>query len=136
MDSEREWRLLMVERLSMQGVLVAEKDSPLRKLLKIPQAKDFIRIKKTGVFAKRSGLVVRYIPDDKDIVYWGVAASKFAYRKAVDRNLAKRRLRMLISQKPPLRPGYYLVTATVHTNKISYEHLQRDYESLVRKVSH
>lgn len=119
----------------MQDVLVAEKDFLPNKLLKIPQAKDFVRIKKTGIFAKRSGLVVRYIPHDADAIYWGVAASKFAYKKAVDRNLAKRRLRMLVSQTPPPRPGYYLVTATSSTNKISYEQLQRDYESLVRKVS-
>lgn len=119
----------------MQGALVAEKDSLLSQLLKIPQAKDFVRIKKTGVFAKRSGIVVRYIPHELDAVYWGVAASKFAYKKAVDRNLAKRRLRMLVSQTPPPRPGYYLVTATASTNKIPYAQLQRDYENLVRKVS-
>ena len=114
----------------MQDVRVEDKNC----LHKIPLNKDFIRVKKEGFFCKKSGLVLRYIKGTATLVYCGVAASKFAYKRAVDRNYAKRRMRELLHHNPPQKPGYYLLTATSSSNKIVFEDLKNDYRQLLTKI--
>lgn len=130
MDFVPEWLQLTEEKLSIQDVHVVEKDY----LHKLKYNRQFILIKKTGLSLKKSGLILKHLKTNDRDIKWAVSASKYAYKKSVDRNYAKRRLRELIRNNPPILHGNYLLSATHLTNKISFEELKHEYITLLSKI--
>lgn len=65
----------------------------------------------------------------------GVVAGR-GYKKAVDRNLAKRRTRgCIIERKQKLKPGYrYLFECRKSAGIVSYQYLVADVEKLISEV--
>ncbi|USO02511.1 MAG: ribonuclease P protein component [Alphaproteobacteria bacterium] len=116
----------------MQDVHVAESSC----LHKLKQQKNFTQIKKQGLFFRKKGLVLRYFKTDQDCINWAVSASKYAYKKAVDRNLAKRRLKEILRQNPPRIYGNYLLSVTPSTNQTDFKELTHDYLTLLSKIPH
>lgn len=123
----------------MQDVPQKEQDYLPKKLCskaisKLKYNREFILIKTKGFALRKPGLTLKFLKSDER--KWAVCASKFAYKQAVGRNLAKRRMREIIRQDPPLKNGHYLLLATSLTNKIPFADLKSDYRELLSKIRH
>ena len=141
---EQGWQHTMVAKLLTQDAHVEEQDSQRSfrdsisqntlSIEKISQNKDFFLIKKTGFFVRKPGFILRYLSNNASDIFLAVSASKFAYRKAVGRNYAKRLLRELLRLNPPKKKGFYLLSATSSTHKIPFAQLQKDYQDALSKL--
>ena len=103
---------------------------------KITKRSDYVKASR-GRYIKTSSLFLQKVKrDDKKIPRYGITASK-KIGKAVERNIAKRRIRHAIKELLPKygKNGYdYVVVATIKTNKVSWKTVLNDLEKAFREI--
>lgn len=108
----------MVEKSSLVAAPKEEPASPLSqisrgqtKYFRLNKAYQFTELAKCGKTFKTEDFLVRFLPKDSGGLGFAVKATKKNFKKAHDRNYAKRRLRHLIYMTKPQINGHMVLIA-------------------------
>ncbi len=127
----------MVEKSSPAAAQKEELASPLSqisqgqtKYFRLNKAYQFSEISKFGKTFKTEDFLIRFLPKDSGGLGFAVKATKKNFKKAHDRNYAKRRLRHLIYMTKPQIRGHMVLIAHKSVIKCRYETLLAAFSKL------
>lgn len=109
----------MVEKSSPAAAPKEEPASPL-KYFRLNKAYQFTELAKYGKTFKAEDFLIRFLPKDSGGFGFAVKATKKNFKKAHDRNYAKRRLRHLIYTLKPQINGHMVLIA--HKSVVSCQY--------------
>lgn len=110
MVSARAWKQPMVEK-SLPVAAPKEEPASPHKYFRLNKAYQFTELAKYGKTFKTEDFLIRFLPKDSGGLGFAVKATKKNFKKAHDRNYAKRRLRHLIYMTKPQIHGHMVLIA-------------------------
>ena len=131
MVSARAWKRPMVEKSSPAAALKEERACQ-RKYFRLNKAYQFQELSKQGKTFKTEDFLVRFVPKDAGGLGFAVKATKKNFKKAHDRNYAKRRLRHLIYMTKPEVQGHMVLIAHKSVTTRQYALLLEAFGRLIR----
>ena len=101
---------------------------------RIRQRDAFIRLRRDGVRVRIDPLWCSFVPDSEVVPPQVAFAIGRATGSAVQRNLLRRRLRVLL-RECDVPPGLLLIGANTHATERTFDELEQCLVNLMRKVS-
>jgi len=95
---------------------------------------DFVLIFKKGRRLASKYILIRYIYNDLEYSKWAVVASLKVSKKAVERNLLKRRVRRVITNIKPQKSINAIIYISPEAKKASFGDLKSDIIDLTRSI--
>lgn len=108
-----------------------EEPASLRSHFRLNKAYQFEALTKQGRTVKTENFLVRFLPKPSGGLGFAVKATKKNFKKSIDRNYAKRRLRHLIYMTKPKIHGYMVLVAHKNIIHCRYAVLLEDFNKLI-----
>ncbi len=131
MVSVRVWKRPMVEKSLPVAAPREEPDSP-HEYFRLNKAYQFQELSKHGKIFKTENFLVRFSQKDSGGLGFAVKATKKNFKKAHDRNYAKRRLRHLIYMTKPQIHGHIVLIAHKGVITCRYADLLEAFGKFIR----
>lgn len=108
----------------------------LKKIYRVTKDKEFQTIFRRGRYQSTAFFSINYLPNRQNLTRIGIVITKKITKKAVERNLIKRRVREIAREfHPRIKPGFDLVIVTKKPLlDADYTKLKKDLEYIFRRA--
>jgi ribonuclease P protein component len=105
----------------------------MKKKFILNNKKDIDFLFETGKYASNNDYTIKYLPVSGETKFLFTVSSK-KYKNATDRNLIKRRMKMIISSLKSYPKNFHIAIIYKNDTIINFEIMKNNLESIIRTI--